>query len=165
MTDHQLDTRARIVRSLKAKKAIRRTSSEKIADWCTLRFGTMGFLMLNALVFTFWIIINRWSVLELPPFDPFPFGLLTMIVSLEAIILSIFVLISQNRAEKIDDLRDEIDLQVDLITEREITKTLKLLSLLAAKNGVDLPADEELQEMIKPADIGKIERDLEKRVF
>lgn len=163
--DHQLGSSHQIIRSLRARKDARRTISEKVADWFALRFGTIGFLIFNVGVFTFWIILNRWSGFGLPPFDPFPFGLLTMIVSLEAIILSILVLISQNRAEKIADLRDEIDLQVDLITEREITKALKIISALAEKNGIDLSCDEELQEMIKPANIGKIERDLEKQVF
>jgi len=89
---------------------------------------------------------------------------LTTIVSLEAIILSIFVLISQNRGSKIDDLREEIDLQVDIITESEVTKLLLLVVRLLQKNGVDISSDKELEEMLKPINEAKIEKSLEKQV-
>lgn len=163
--DHHLNTSRRLVRRLKEGKDARRTVSEKIADWVTWNIGSIGFLFFNLVIFVVWVALNLGGITGLKPFDPFPFGLLTMVVSLEAIVLSILVLISQNRAEKIGNLRDEIDLQVDLITEREITKTLSLISLLAEKNGIDLSEDEELVGMIKPTDTSKIERELEKRVF
>lgn len=89
---------------------------------------------------------------------------MTTIVSLEAIILSIFVLISQNRGSKIDDLREEIDLQVDIITESEVTKLLLLVVRLLQKNGVDISSDKELEEMLKPINEAKIEKSLEKQV-
>lgn len=157
-------TSQHVIRSLKAKYKTRRTPSEKIADWMTSNFGTTSFLLINALFFITWLLINTGFHSSLKPFDPFPFVLLTTVVSLEAIILSIFVLISQNRAAKIDDLREEIDLQVDIITESELTKLMKLNVLLLKKSGINVSSDKELAEMLKPLNEVKIEKSLEKQV-
>lgn len=153
-----------VIRSIKSKYHNKRTTTEKIADLMTSVVGSMTFLIINILLFVGWIIINLGFIPFLQPFDNFPFGLLTMIVSLEAIVLSIFVLISQNRASKIDDLREEIDLQVDLITEAEITKLLQLNILLLKKTGINIEQDQELQEMLKDLDEEKIEKTLERQI-
>lgn len=150
----------RIIKSLKKKADAKRTRAEVIADWMTARLGSIQFLFANIVLFAAWIVINTTI-----QFDPFPFGLLTMIVSLEAIILAIFVLISQNRASQIDDLREEIDLQVDIITEQELTKLMKMTTLFMEKSGIDLSQDKELQAMLKPANLNKIEKILEKQVL
>lgn len=155
----------RIIRSLKAKADAKRTRAEAIADWMTARLGSIYFLVANGVWFTLWILINIGAISGIAPFDPFPFGLLTMIVSLEAIILAIFVLISQNRSAQVDDLREEIDLQVDIITEEELTKLMKMTKILMEKNGIDLSNDKELQAMLKPANVSKIEKILEKQVL
>lgn len=154
----------RIIKGLKAKADARRTLSEKFADWVTSRFGSVNFLLVNALWFTIWVVINLGLVPEITPFDPFPFGLLTMIVSLEAIVLAIFVLISQNRAARIDDLREEVDLQVDIITEEEVTKLLELQVAIAQKNGIDTSKDKELQRMLRPMNTNKIEKALQHEI-
>ena len=155
----------RAIQSLKAKANEERTTSEKIADWMTGTFGTIDFLIINVIWFAVWIIINVGLIPEvIAPFDPFPFGLLTMIVSLEAIILAIFVLISQNREQKVNDLRDEIDLQIDLITENELTKVMELVVKIAKKQGIDLSRDEELKEMLRPLDKEKLEESLAKEI-
>lgn len=153
-----------LIQSFKLKADEKRTASEKFADWMTENVGSMKFLTLNVIWFAVWIMLNLGMIPGVVPFDPFPFGLLTMIVSLEAIILAIFVLISQNRAEKIDEIRQEVDLQVDMITEEEITKLLKLVTLLLAKQGIDLSDDAELQEMLTPTNVGKLESILEQQI-
>ena len=155
----------RIIRSLKAKSDARRNSAEIVADWMTNTLGSIWFLALNILWFCTWILVNIGAIPGLSIFDPFPFGLLTMIVSLEAIILAIFVLISQNRASQVDDLREEIDLQVDIITEQELTKLIHMTSILMEKNGIDLRKDTELQTMIKPTNMNRIEKILEKQIL
>ncbi len=160
----QLQTSKRIIKSLKAKADARRTFSEIIADWMTNTLGSIWFLAINMLWFVGWVLINIGAIPWVPKFDPFPFGLLTMIVSLEAIILAIFVLISQNRASQVDDLREEIDLQVDIITEQELTKLIHMTSILMEKNGIDLSGDTELQSMIKPTNMNRIEKILEKQI-
>lgn len=154
----------RIIRSLKAKANAKRSFSEKLADGMTSFFGSIPFLMANAIWFVIWISINLGFIPVILPFDPFPFGLLTMTVSLEAIVLATIVLISQNRAAKVDDLREEIDLQVDMITEEELTKLMEIVILIAKKNNIDLSKDQELIEMLKPLEEDKIQKKLEKQI-
>lgn len=97
-----------------------RTVVMKIADWIADFSGSMPFLLLNAILFFVWIILNIDVIPALKAFDPFPFGLLTMWVSLEAIFLSIFVLISQNRQAQKDRIRSDIEYDVNLKAELEI---------------------------------------------
>ncbi len=158
-------SRHKIVHSLKAKADAKRTRMEKIADIMTSKFGSNTFLWLNILLFAFWWVVNTDRVSFLAPFDPFPFNLLTNIVSLEAIVLAIFVLISQNRTAKIDDLREETHLQLSIISELEVTKMMKLLTLLLEKQGIDLSKDPELKQMIRPVSEEEIERKLEKEIL
>lgn len=100
----------------------RRTVMQKMADWIAEFSGSMAFLVLNGLVFLVWIVANVDLVPGLPAFDPFPFGLLTMAVSLEAIFLSIFVLISQNRMAAKDRIRADIEYDVNLKAELEVAE-------------------------------------------
>lgn len=157
--------RKKIFQTIKAEADFKRTKTEKIADWMTSRFGSMTFLLVNVVFFTFWILINTNQIEFLSPFDPFPFNLLTTFVSLEAIILAIFVLISQNRNSKVDDLREETHLQINLIAEREITKLMKMLAMLLERQGVDLSQDPELKKLLKPISEEEIERKLGKEIF
>lgn len=151
----------RMVKSFEANANHKRNFWDKIADLLTTKFGSMAFLILNLTWFSIWITFNS-GILGNTPFDPFPFGLLTMIVSLEAIFLAIIVLISQNRASKIMDLREETDLQINKIAEEEITKVMELQVMLLEKQGFDLSKDEDLKEMLKETDISRIERTLER---
>ena len=144
----------RIIRSLKAKADIKRTHYQKLADWMIKTFGSVWFLLLNFFWFSTWILINTGRISGIVPFDP----------TYDAIILAIFVLISQNRTGQIDDLREEIDLQVDIITERELTKLMEMVSILMKKNNIDMSKDEDLNEMLKPIDVYKIEKALERQI-
>jgi len=158
------DVQRKVFRSIKAKADAKRTAIERLADWVTAIFGSNTFLSLNILVFVTWVLINTKIITIISPFDPFPFTLMTTIVSLEAIILAIFVLMSQNRTAKIDDLREETHLQLNIIAEREITKVMKMLAILLEKQGVDLSQDPELQKMIRPVSEEEIEKRLEKEI-
>ena len=160
----RLKSRRRVIQSFEAKSKASRTFSEKIADSITSHLGSMTFLLINALWFFIWIIINLGLLPIIPAFDPFPFGLLTMVVSLEAIFLAIIVLISQNRAARIDDLREEVDLQINTIAEEEITKIMELQILLLEKNGIDVSKDVELKEMLEPLNPAKIEELIEEQI-
>jgi uncharacterized membrane protein len=151
-------------RSLKARIDASRTRLERLADWVSELFGSNGFLIVNLAWFVIWCAWNSGAIPGLVPFDPFPFGLLTMVVSLEAILLSIFVLIAQNRSERGNELRAEVDLQVDLITEQELTKVLELVAKIATKQGIDLSGDAELAEMLSPTNVDKLERVLDAEI-
>ncbi|MSU44864.1 DUF1003 domain-containing protein [Candidatus Nomurabacteria bacterium] len=163
--ESKINQRKKIFQSIKAGADFRRTRAERIADWMTTSFGSMTFLLINATFFIFWILINTNQIKSISPFDPFPFSLLTTIVSLEAIILAIFVLISQNRNSKVDDLREETHLQINLIAEKEITKLMKMMSIILEKHGVDLSQDPELKILLKPISEEEIEKKLEKEIF
>ncbi|MDP2789352.1 MAG: DUF1003 domain-containing protein [bacterium] len=159
------EPRRKILKSIKAKADAQRTIPEKLADWTTSLFGSMTFFILNMLLFVLWILINTNQIKVIPPFDPYPFNLLTTFVSLEAIILAIFVLISQNRNSKVDDLREETNLQINLIEEKEMTKLMKMLAILLEKQGVDLSQDPELKQLLKPISEEEIEKRLEKEIL
>jgi CRP/FNR family cyclic AMP-dependent transcriptional regulator len=92
---------------------------QKIADWIAWFSGSMPFLLINLIWFGAWIIVNTFR-LGIPAFDPYPFGLLTMIVSLEAIFLSCFVLISQNRQAEKDHVRSDVEYEINIKAELEV---------------------------------------------
>lgn len=152
------------IRSFKAKVNNKRSVSDKIADLLTASFGTVIFLVLNAIFFAVWILWNTGTIPGLPTIDPFPFGLLTMVVSLEAICLAIIVLISQNREARIGELREEVELYINTYSENEITKVMYLLTLLLEKNGIDFSKDEDLKDMLQNVDSDVIERELERQL-
>lgn len=121
-----------IVKSKDVKKEInkRLTFSDKISQKITDFCGSMTFIYLHLIWFTIWITYNIISPIA---FDPFPFGLLTLIVSLEAIILATFILIAQNRQGEVTELRSELDYQVDLQSEKRSAEIILLLKDINSK--------------------------------
>src|SRR3972149_10554239 len=101
----KLERRKQFFRSFEAKSLRSRSLLTQISDDLTAICGSTLFLVVNILGFAGWIMINTGRVPGIEPFDPFPFGLLTMMVSLEAILLAIFILVSQNRSSHINTLR------------------------------------------------------------
>lgn len=108
----------------------KKTLSDRISDKITSFCGNMYFVYFHIAFFGFWLIYNLFFA---NPFDPFPFGLLTLIVSLEAILLATFILISQNRDTQIAEIRAELDYQTDVQAEKRIAEMLLLLRDLANK--------------------------------
>jgi uncharacterized membrane protein len=149
-----------IIKSRRAA-ADQRTSEERLADAVTAFSGRMYFVYFHIVWFGIWILINV-GYFGIKPFDPYPFGLLTMIVSLEAIFLATFVLISQNRLSAEADRRADLDLQIGLLAEHELTRVLKMLDEIQDKMGIENDADRELQDLEKnvhPEDVlAEIER-------
>jgi len=129
--------------------------SDRLADWITGFSGSMPFVYLHLAWFSGWIALNR-GLFGLTPFDPFPFGLLTMIVSLEAIFLATFVLLSQNRQARQSDQRARIDLQLNVISEQEVTTILRVLDRIGTHLGLDFTADPELQAMETLTDLTRL---------
>jgi uncharacterized membrane protein len=150
--------------SIEAKLQKNRRFTEKLADEINRVSGSFFFFVLNIALFAGWIFINSGRISNLPVFDPYPFTFLTMVVSLEAIVLSIFVLISQNRQSTIDTLREEIHLQINEVAEREITKCLQLLTDLHRKEFPNSPPDPELERMLSPVNPQKIQSSLQKEL-
>ena len=154
---------ASVVQSFEAKELKKRSWSVRLADDLTSTFGSFSFLTFNVLFFIFWIAMNTGNISGLSIMDPFPFPLMTTIVSLEAIILTLIVLMSQNRQSFISNLREEIDMQVNLTSEREITKILQILVKVAEKQGIKLE-DKDLSEMLKEIEVSYLERKLEEQL-
>ena len=145
--------------AIKAQHAAERTVIESVADGLNELASSTPFLVIHVLWFLIWIPWNLgWFGLK--AFDPFPFGLLTMVVSLEAIFLTIFVLMSQKRESKIAELREELMLQVSLRMEEEVTKTLQLVAGLYTRMGHVIAEDSELGDMLRPLDVTTIEKEL-----
>jgi uncharacterized membrane protein len=143
---------------------MKRSPAEKAMDFLTRQFGSFGFLAFNLAIFTVWILINTNRIPGMEPFDPYPFNFLTLFVSLEAIVLAIIVLMSQNRESKVNDVRAEIDTRIDIEAEQEITKALEILVKMAKKQKIDLSKDESLKRMLKPVDRHYLERKFESEV-
>ena len=149
--EHNIRTLTRL--HVQARKD--RNLQERIADSITQFSGRMSFVYFHVVWFGLWILINTGH-LGIRPFDPFPYGLLTMIVSLEAIFLSTFVLISQNRLSEDSDRRAHLDLQIGLLTEHELTRALQMLDAIQEKLGIENDSDIELAQLemeTRPEDV------------
>jgi uncharacterized membrane protein len=145
--------------AIKAQHAANRTRLERFVDWLNGVASSTTFLVAHFVLFALWLLWNTGR-LGIRPIDPFPFGLMTTIVSLEAIFLSIFVLMAQQRESAIAELREELGLQVSLRVEQEVTKTLQLVAGLYTRLGHRVSDDPELVHMLQPLDVRAIEQDL-----
>ena len=162
---HVIEKNIRTMIGLRLKNARERTLQDRIADGITDFAGHLWFVYIHIVWFGAWILINTGK-LGLKPFDPFPYGLLTMIVSLEAIFLSTFVMISQNRMSNDAERRANLHLHIGLLTEHETTRILQMLDAIQDKLGIENDSDSELADLemeTKPEDVlAEIER-LQKR--
>jgi CRP/FNR family cyclic AMP-dependent transcriptional regulator len=111
--------RTRVSRNVNEEMEVHSTPLQRVADWIAWFSGSMPFLIINGVWFAGWIALNTMP-LGIQAFDPYPFGLLTMIVSLEAIFLSCFVLVSQNRQTEKDRVRSDIEYEVNVKAELEV---------------------------------------------
>ena len=127
-----------------------RSIQDRAADWITDFSGSMAFLYVHMAWFGVWMVLNAGMLTGVKAFDPYPFQFLTMVVSLEAIFLSTFVLISQNRQSAIDDEREALDLQIDLLAEYEITRMLRLVDKMAEKMEIQDAYDKEIDQLCEP---------------
>ena len=144
------------IKSFEARILKNRTFVEKLADSINTHAGSFKFFVIHVLIFGLWIMFNKA--------DPYPFNFLTMTVSLEAIFLSIFVLMSQNLQAKIDSLREEIHLQVNEIAEKEVTKVLKLVAEIYTKVLPERAMDPEVKKMLHNLNTSKIEAEIERQL-
>jgi uncharacterized membrane protein len=139
----------------------RRRRTDRIADAVGGFTGSITFVVVHLLWFTAWFLVNTGVIPHVKRFDPFPFILLSMIVSVEAVLLSAFVLIKQNRMQQKTDIRDHLNLQIDLLAEKEVTKSLQLLRAIAEKVGVDERGDAELEEMANATSVDSLAERIE----
>jgi len=134
-----------------------RSNTEQFSDWIAAKAATGPAMVAHVLWFGIWIVANAGWVPGIAPFDRFPYPLLTMTVSLEAIFLSLFVLASQNHLAHQTDKRSQLDLQIDLLAEREMTAVLRLLRDIATHLDVKTSVTpEQLRDLARKTDLHKL---------
>ncbi len=143
-----VESNIRTVADLEQSFEQRRSPKDLIADVIGGFSGSIWFVVIHLVIFTVWFLVNSKAFSFFPHFDPYPFILLAMTVSVEGVLLSTFVLMKQNRMQQRSDARDHLNLQIDLLAEKEVTKALQLLQAICRKLDIpDAEDDEELQEM------------------
>ncbi len=150
-----IERNIRTIIHLRTKAARERSLQGRIADAITSFSGRMVFAYVHIVWFGIWILLNTGRF-GIRVFDPFPYGLLTMIVSLEAIFLSTFVLISQNRMGEETERRADLDLHIGLLTEHELTRVLQMLDAIQDKLNIVDHANSDLADLemeTKPEDV------------
>lgn len=143
-----------VVRQLEEAANEERTTSDRIARIVARFCGSMKFVWVHVIVFSGWITLNL--IPGVNHIDPFPFTFLTFIVSLEAIFLSTFIMISQNQDTRISDRRNHLDLQINLLSEQENTKMLLMLQAIAEKVGADIEPDEDMTVLAQETELAKV---------
>jgi len=142
-----------------------RNTVEKIGDTVGAFAGSMSFVALHVVIFLFWFLVNSKKIPGIPPFDPYPFILLSMAVSVEAVLLSTFVLMKQNREAKRAEQRQQLTLQIDLLAEQEATKTLQMLQRICDRLGIqDAARDHETQILSQETAVDELAEELKTKL-
>ncbi len=155
----------RVIAELEQRALHHRSAADRLSDTVVRVTGSGQFAAANLALFVAWILANTFGYRGMKPFDPYPFNLLTLVVSLEAIFLAVFVLMSQNRMTRAADKRAHLDLQVDLLAEQELTSILQMLHAVCAKLQVNVPiSDERMHQLLHETDVNKLASALESRL-
>jgi len=143
----------------------RRTPTERVSDAVTKLVGNLGFLLAQMVLVSGWILFNLHAIPGVKTFDPFPFGLLALVVSSEGVFLKVFVLISQGRMTRQSERRSHLDLQVGMLSEQELTTILQMLQKLCQHMGVNVDASkQEVQAFSTTTDVHKLASELEEKL-
>ncbi len=141
-----------------------RSLAERVSDTIVRSIGTITFVMFHILLFAVWCTVNLNLIPGVKPFDPFPFGILTLIVSAEGVLLAIFILISQNRMTRQTDRRAQLDLQINMLAEQELTMILQMQQSIYRHLGLDSDKREETQKLAEKTDVQELESKLEEKL-
>jgi uncharacterized membrane protein len=162
-TQYNIDAIAK----LEAEALQGRTAIERASDSIVKLTGSMAFLLLQVLLLVLWIAVNL-RLMHIPgvkAFDPFPFGILALVVAGESVLLTTFVLISQNRMARQGERRSHLGLQVSMLAEQELTTALQMLHKLCEHAGMDVKADaQQVQGFSKTTDVEKLASELEEKL-
>ena len=143
----------------------RRTTTERVSDVITKLVGNVGFLLVQLILISVWSLVNLRVIPGLKVFDPFPFGVLALVVSSESVFLTIFVLISQSRMARQSERRAHLDLQVGMLSEQELTTILQMLQTLCQRMGVNVDSSkQEVQSFSKTTDVHKLASELQDKL-
>ena len=134
-----------------------RTTAGRIADAITSVIGRISFATAHVAAISLWVIVNTSLVPAISAFDPYPFPLLCFLMSTESVLLAVFVLMKQNRMSYLSDRRNHLDLQINLLTEREVTRLLQITDRVARHLGVESGLDEEhVRELSTVTEVDKL---------
>jgi uncharacterized membrane protein len=143
----------------------RRSTAARIVDLSVDAVGTMPSFLIHLGVFSTWILLNSGVIAVVRPWDPFPFILLTMFVSMEGVILALFVLMKQNRMSRRADERDHLHLQINLLAEKEVTTMLQLQQRLMSHLGMaDSAQDSEVQQLATETAVENLANELKQKL-
>ena len=143
----------------------RRTLTERASDVITKLVGNVGFLLAQLLLISGWCLVNLHVIPGFNAFDPFPFGVLALVVSSESVFLMTFVLISQSRMARQAERRSHLDLQVGMLSEQELTTMLQMLQKLCQHMGVNVDSSKKVvQSFSKTTDVHKLASELEDKL-
>jgi uncharacterized membrane protein len=156
VTEHNVQAIAKLEEAAKANRSHANRLADRVASFC----GSIIFVWVHVFWFGGWIVLN--SLPGLNHFDPYPFTFLTFVVSLEAIFLSTFILISQNHETQLSQRRNNLDLQINLLTEQENTKMLRMLERIAERVGAKTDDDPSLQVLDQATHPEKLIEQIEK---
>jgi uncharacterized membrane protein len=142
-----------------------RPPASRVADAVAGVAGTLWFVLGHAVFIAAWVAVNLGAVPGLPAFDPWPFGMLGGLFSLEGVLLAAFVLMKQNRMSARAEERAHLDLQVSLLAEQEITKVIQMLQRISGHMGIaQAVVDAEAKELGEMTAVGELARDLHNRL-
>jgi uncharacterized membrane protein len=164
ITEKVTEENVRTIADLERAAIERRNLTERVSDHLTRILGSLPFLTLHLLGILAWFAVNLGFLHGIRPFDPFPFGILTLVVATEGVLLAIFVLISQNRMTRQSNQRAHLNLQVSLLAEQEITKLLQEVRRLGERLGVGKGEDEEAQQLSHRTHLGTLAEKLEQNL-
>ena len=159
--DQLTERNVKVIRELEEAAKEERTPTDRVAEAIANFCGSMTFVWVHVVWFGIWVLIN--AIPRLPHIDPFPFTFLTLVVSLEAIFLSTFILISQNHDAKITERRNHLDLQINLLSEQENTHMLMMLRAIAEKVGANIDGDDQVKALSEETKPQKLVKQIKER--
>jgi uncharacterized membrane protein len=163
--DHPSLFNIQAIAKLEEESLARRTVTERFSDAVVKLIGSTYFLLFNFVLVTGWGAANLSLLPRIKVFDPFPFGILALLVSTESVLLTIFVLISQNRMARAAERRSHLDMQIGILAEQELTTLLQMLQALCDHAGVDVKSSKQQVEDFKDAtDVRKLANELEQKL-
>jgi uncharacterized membrane protein len=167
MTEHSRHAEAHINSIVKQEEEAleRRSVSERLVDTVGAFVGSLTFVVLHLALVAAWVVVNTGRIPGVKPFDPWPFSLLGVMVAVEAVVLSSFIIMRQNRMMRRGEQRDHLNLQIDLLAEKEITALLQMVRALCAHMGLqNIAADKDFRELSQNTSIESLNQKLEERL-
>ena len=152
---------ARLEQEFLQQRSFLNRLTDAIADFT----GSIVFVLVHLVAFVVWFLINTGVLTFIRPFDPYPFVLLGMAVSCEAVLLSTFVLMKQNRMSARSERRDQLHLQIALLTEKELTKVLQAIRQISKHEGLrEVAEDKEVRELSENTAVDSLARELTRKL-